>query len=37
MPETENYNLQPYLEQFGLSSFRPGQGDVCSAVLAGRD
>ena len=37
MPEPADNNLQPYLEQFGLSSFRPGQEGVCSTVLSGRD
>jgi ATP-dependent DNA helicase RecQ len=30
-------NLDAYLPQFGLSSFRPGQKEVISAVLGGRD
>lgn len=30
-------NLEQHLEQFGLSSFRPGQRDVIEAVLAGQD
>ena len=30
-------DLDAYLPQFGLSSFRPGQREVISAVLGGRD
>ena len=30
-------DLKPYLAQFGLSGFRPGQEDVIQAVLEGRD
>ncbi len=30
-------NLEQHLEQFGLSSFRPGQRDVIEAVLSGQD
>ncbi len=36
MPELTE-DLQQHLERFGLSAFRPGQRDVVSTVLEGRD
>ncbi|MDZ7617345.1 MAG: ATP-dependent DNA helicase RecQ, partial [Patescibacteria group bacterium] len=32
-----NIRLESFLPQFGLTEFRPGQRDVITAVLAGRD
>ncbi|MFV1964365.1 MAG: RecQ family ATP-dependent DNA helicase [Pirellulaceae bacterium] len=37
MESDANQNLDSHLARFGLTSFRPGQQDVISAVLAGRD
>jgi superfamily II DNA helicase RecQ len=37
MPEPADHQPESYLEQFGLSSFRPGQKGVISTVLSGRD
>ncbi|HUT10614.1 MAG TPA: RecQ family ATP-dependent DNA helicase [Thermoguttaceae bacterium] len=37
MSNTPGPNLEPYLTRFGLASFRPGQEEVISAVLAGED
>ncbi len=37
MPEPSPANLESYLPRFGLSSFRHGQKEVISTVLAGRD
>jgi len=37
MSHTVHPDLESYLTRFGLSSFRPGQEEVISAVLAGED
>jgi ATP-dependent DNA helicase RecQ len=37
MPSSAPPDPQSYLARFGLSSFRPGQKEVISAVLAGQD
>ena len=37
MPNTNQVNIQSYLPRFGLTSFRPGQEEVISTVLAGQD
>lgn len=37
MPTTTANDLESHLSRFGLTSFRPGQEEVISAVLAGHD
>jgi len=37
MPDAPTLNLEEHLPRFGLASFRPGQRDVISAVLADED
>jgi ATP-dependent DNA helicase RecQ len=37
MPNTSQSNLESFLPQFRLTSFRPGQKDVISTILAGQD
>ncbi len=37
MPDATHSDLSAHLAKFGLSSFRPGQEEVISAVLAGKD
>ncbi len=37
MPSSANSDPKPHLARFGLSSFREGQQEVISAVLAGQD
>ena len=37
MSDTVESSLESYLPRFGLDSFRPGQKEVISTVLSGRD
>jgi len=37
MSSASTQDLQPHLERFGLSSFRPGQREVIESVIEGRD
>jgi len=37
MATAASHDLEAHLKQFGLSTFRPGQQEVISAVLAGHD
>ncbi len=34
---SDSLNLQPYLERFRLSGFRPGQEEIIRTILSGRD
>ena len=35
--EIDQSRLEPFLEQFGLAKFRPGQREVVEAILSGKD